>query len=51
MNDQRDFREMIEQRPRLFCLLIEEASDYAIFLMDLAGRVATWNCGAERLLG
>ncbi len=51
MNDQRDFRQIIEQRGALFCLLIEEASDYAIFLMDLAGRVATWNCGAERLLG
>ena len=45
MNDQHDFREMIEQRPTLFCLLIEEATDYAIF------RVATWNPGAERLLG
>ncbi len=51
MSDQRDFRQMIEQRAALFCLLIEEASDYAIFLMDLAGRVATWNSGAERLLG
>src|SRR5689334_12749868 len=35
----------------LFRLLIEEATDYAIFILDRGGRVATWNEGAQRLQG
>ena len=32
-------------------LLIEQVKDYAIFMLDREGRVATWNQGAERLKG
>lgn len=32
-------------------LLIEGTTDYAIFLIDPEGRVASWNPGAERILG
>jgi len=32
-------------------LLLESVSDYAIFMLDPAGRVATWNHGAEQLKG
>ena len=32
-------------------LLIEATTDYAIFMLDPEGRVATWNPGAERLKG
>jgi PAS domain S-box-containing protein len=32
-------------------LLIESATDHAIFSMDLERRVTTWNTGAERLFG
>lgn len=32
-------------------LLVESAQDYAIFLLDPEGRVATWNLGAERIKG
>lgn len=32
-------------------LLIDGARDYAIFLLDSEGRIATWNKGAERLHG
>lgn len=32
-------------------LLIEATTDYAIFLLDTEGRVATWNAGAQRLKG
>jgi len=31
--------------------LVESVSDYAIYLLDAEGRVATWNAGAERLKG
>jgi PAS domain S-box-containing protein len=35
----------------LYQLLIETVRDYAIFVLDPSGRVATWNTGAERLKG
>ena len=34
-----------------FRLLVEGARDYAIFMLDPEGRVATWNPGAERIKG
>jgi PAS domain S-box-containing protein len=34
-----------------FRLLVEGASDYAIFMLDPEGRVASWNSGAERIKG
>jgi hemerythrin-like metal-binding protein/PAS domain S-box-containing protein len=32
-------------------LLVEEVKEYAIFQLDTQGRVASWNLGAERILG
>jgi PAS domain S-box-containing protein len=37
-----------EERMRL---LIEGIKDYAIFMLDVEGRVASWNAGAERING
>src|SRR5712691_1913248 len=34
-----------------FRLLVETVKDYAIFMLDLEGRVASWNAGAERIEG
>jgi PAS domain S-box-containing protein len=34
-----------------FRLLVERVTDYAIFMLDPAGVVTTWNVGAERILG
>jgi formate hydrogenlyase transcriptional activator len=34
-----------------FRLLVEGARDYAIFMLDPEGKVATWNSGAERIKG
>jgi PAS domain S-box-containing protein len=31
--------------------LVEGVVDYAIYMLDLEGRVATWNAGAERIKG
>ncbi len=36
---------------RRFRLLVDGARDYAIFLLDERGFVASWNVGAERLFG
>src|SRR6185503_1096382 len=35
----------------LFRLLVTTVSDYAIFLLDPAGHVVSWNTGAERIKG
>src|SRR4051812_9301566 len=32
-----------------FRLMVESVRDYAIFMLDVDGNVATWNAGAERL--
>jgi PAS domain S-box-containing protein len=34
-----------------FRLLVESVTDYAIFILDPAGYVQTWNLGAERIKG
>jgi len=34
-----------------FRLLVESVRDYALFQMDPAARITSWNSGAERLLG
>ncbi|HEX2742530.1 MAG TPA: PAS domain S-box protein [Rubrobacter sp.] len=34
-----------------FRSLVEGVRDYAIFMLDPQGRVASWNAGAERLIG
>ena len=37
--------------PETFRLLVESVQDFAIFMLDGAGRVSTWNAGAERIKG
>src|SRR5215470_17438755 len=32
-------------------LLLESIRDYAIFMLDVSGNVASWNPGAERIKG
>jgi len=39
------------QSEELFRLLVESVRDYAIFMLDPTGRVATWNIGARRIKG
>jgi PAS domain S-box-containing protein len=35
----------------LFRVWVESVADFAIFAVDAEGRVASWNVGAERILG
>jgi PAS domain S-box-containing protein len=37
--------------PRLHQRMIEQARDYALFILDTEGRIMTWNLGARRLKG
>ncbi|MBX9245027.1 PAS domain S-box protein [Actinotalea ferrariae] len=43
-------RALVESEER-FRLLVESVVDYAIFMLDPQGRIASWNRGAERLKG
>jgi len=44
-------RERLRASEEPFRLLVEQVRDYAIFMLDPEGRVATWNAGAERFNG
>ena len=41
--------EDLHKHDRALHFLVESASDYAIYMLDLDGKVSTWNLGAERL--
>jgi PAS domain S-box-containing protein len=40
----------IREAEQRFRLLVENIRDYAIFMIDVEGRVASWNSGAQNLL-
>ncbi len=44
-------RAALREREERLRLILASATDYAIFTTDLDRRVASWNAGAERLLG
>jgi PAS domain S-box-containing protein len=41
----------IEQGGRIYQLMVDAVRDYAIFMLDPNGYVASWNTGAERIKG
>lgn len=43
--------EALRQSEERFRLMVSEVKDYAILMLDLDGRVASWNTGAERTKG
>lgn len=43
-------RSLLESEER-FRLLVENVKDYAIYLIDLQGRISSWNEGARRIKG
>src|SRR5262245_25130257 len=44
-------QEHLRDNAENFRLLVESILDYAIFMLDADGRVASWNAGAHRLKG
>jgi PAS domain S-box-containing protein len=44
-------RQRLQETERGFELLIESVTDYAIYMLDPEGRVASWNSGARRITG
>jgi PAS domain S-box-containing protein len=43
--------EGLAESERQFRLLVQNVTDYAIYMLDTDGRVATWNPGGERIKG
>jgi PAS domain S-box-containing protein len=51
LTQRRQHEENIRQSEERFRLLVEGVTDYAIFMLDVNGTVATWNNGAARIKG
>ncbi|HEX2123632.1 MAG TPA: PAS domain-containing sensor histidine kinase, partial [Thermoanaerobaculia bacterium] len=47
----REAEEQLRQSTEIFQLLVSSVRDYAIFMLDPEGNIATWNAGAERIKG
>ncbi len=44
-------QQALKESEERFHLLVDGATDYAIFMLDAGGRLVTWNVGAERITG
>jgi PAS domain S-box-containing protein len=51
LTEQRAAEDAIRESEERFRLLIQSVKDYAIFMLDPKGYVATWNAGAQRIKG
>src|SRR5436190_22661724 len=51
LTQRRHHEESLRQSEERFRLLVEGVSDYAIFMLDVNGIVASWNAGAQRIKG
>src|ERR1700744_1889690 len=46
-----EVRAQLRDSERNFRLLVQSVTDYAIYMLDTDGTVASWNAGAERIKG
>ncbi|TMQ01858.1 MAG: PAS domain S-box protein [Verrucomicrobia bacterium] len=51
VSERQRVEQALHESEERFRLLVEGVQDYAIFMLDPAGKVTSWNSGAERLLG
>jgi PAS domain S-box-containing protein len=51
VTDRRRTDEELRQSEERFRLIVQTVRDYAIFMLDPSGHIATWNAGAQRIKG
>ena len=51
MTAHRDAARALAESERQFRLLVSGVTDYALYMLDLGGRVTSWNAGAESIKG
>jgi hypothetical protein len=51
LTERRRQEELLKESEENLRLVVEGVRDHAMFLLDASGRVASWNLGAERVLG
>jgi PAS domain S-box-containing protein len=51
MTERREAQQALLESERRFRLLVQGITDYAIFMLDLEGRVVNWDTGARRIKG
>ncbi|MBW6425572.1 PAS domain S-box protein [Rhizobium sp. XQZ8] len=51
LSERKAAEEILRQSEQQFRLLVQGVTDYAIYMLDLDGNVASWNAGAQRIKG
>ncbi|HEX3109939.1 MAG TPA: PAS domain S-box protein, partial [Thermoanaerobaculia bacterium] len=51
LTKRREAEELLRQSEEMFRLLVANVQDYAIFMLDPNGYIASWNAGAHRIKG